>query len=143
MSHRWFAPLVALLCAGWMSATLAADDTAAAQRQQKEQQALEQKLTKFGYEPGAAVDDIQGYKLDGWNYLDRRHVMIHTGPSERYLVTLMVPCQDLSTAENIGFSTTATKLSKFDKLVVRGSGGMKQDCPISELRKLTKIEKAK
>jgi hypothetical protein len=140
MSRRWYAPLIMLLVAGWTGVALAADD-AAADRAQRDQQALEQKLTRFGYTPGAVVDDIQGYKLNGWNYLDRRHVMIHTGPSERYLVTLMVSCHDLSTAENIGFSTTATKLSKFDKLVVRGSGGMKQECPITELRKLTKIEK--
>jgi hypothetical protein len=104
---------------------------------------LAQKLTKLGYTAGASVNDIQHYKLDGWNYIDDQHVMIHTGPSERYMISLMMRCQDLSTAEDIGFSTTASQLTKFDKLVVRGAGGMKQDCPITDIQKLDKIKKEK
>lgn len=98
--------------------------------------ALQQKLTRFGYEPGAVVDKVEDYRVDGWNYLDDTHIMIYAGPSRRYLISLMTTCYDLSRAENIGFSTTAHQLTKFDKLVVRGTANMKQDCPITEIREL-------
>lgn len=120
--------LLAALCAGHV---VAADD----------ETALTAKLTRLGYAPGASVEKIQGYKLDGWNYLDSKHIMIYTGPSERYLIGLMNTCHDLSTAENIAFSTTVSQLTKFDKLIVQGAGGMRQDCPITEIRELKSTKK--
>jgi hypothetical protein len=104
---------------------------------------LQQKLTRLGYAQGATVDKIQDYKLDGWNYLDDKHIMIYTGPSQRYLVSLMTTCQNLSTAEHIRFSTTVNQLTKFDKLVVGGPGGIKQQCPITGINKLDSIKDKK
>lgn len=99
---------------------------------------LAEKLEKHKYEQGAAVDSINNYELDGWNYIDRTHIVIHTGPSRDYLVTVMTPCNDLSTAENIAFTTTSSKLTKFDKLMVRGAGGIVQHCPITQINALSK-----
>lgn len=101
---------------------------------------LQQKLTRLGYTQGEKIDKIHDYKVDGWNYLDDKHIMIYTGPSQRYLVTLMTTCHDLSTAEHIGFSTTVGQMTKFDKLIVRGPGGIKQDCPITSIHKLDRIK---
>ena len=98
--------------------------------------ALNTQLTKLGYAQGEPVDNIQNYRVDGWNYLDDRHVMIYTGPSSRALITLLTSCPELSSAERIAFTSTTRKLTKFDKVMVRGAGGIKRDCQISEIRQL-------
>lgn len=99
---------------------------------------LEEKLAKQKYEKGAPVEYINDYELDGWNYIDRNHIVIHTGPSRDYLITVMTPCSDLASAENIAFTTTTHKLTKFDRLMVRGAGGIQQDCPIRAINELKK-----
>lgn len=102
--------------------------------------ALQQRLDRLGLQPGETVDRIQNYRVDGWNYLDDRHIMIFAGPSRRFLIGLMSNCIGLSSAQRIGFTTTATQLTRFDRLVVRGPGRMQQTCPISEMRELNPIK---
>ncbi len=121
---------ITALCLG--NAALAAD-----------QATLETRLTKLGYAQGEKVDSIHDYRIDAWNYLDDRHIMIYTGASSRALISLQTSCYELSGAEHIGFSTTARNLTKFDKVVVRGAGGIIRDCQISEINLLTKKDKPK
>jgi hypothetical protein len=99
---------------------------------------LSEKLEKQKYQQGEAIEYINDYELDGWNYIDNTHIVIHTGPSQDYLISVMGNCRDLSTAENIAFTTTTNKLTKFDKLMVRGAGGIVQHCPITQINALTK-----
>ena len=99
---------------------------------------LSEKLAKQHLVRGDVVDSINNYALDGWNYVDDNHIVINTGPSKQYLITLMTSCHDLSAAENIAFTTTVNRLTKFDKLMVRGTGGMVQHCPITQINTLTK-----
>lgn len=101
---------------------------------------LDTKLTKLGYAQGETVDYIQNYRVDAWNYLDDKHIMIYTGPSSRALITLLTSCYELSSAERIAFTSTTRKLTKFDKVIVRGAGGIKRDCQISEIQELKKIK---
>lgn len=98
------------------------------------------KLTELGYEQGEVVERVDNYRVNGWNYIDDRHIVIYAGPSKRFLITTLNDCRDLSSAENIGFTSTVNSLSKFDKLVVRGAGGIVQNCPITEIRTLSKTE---
>jgi hypothetical protein len=100
---------------------------------------LQERLTKLGYARGEAVDKVQNYRVDGWNYLDDKHIMIYAGPSVRYLISTQISCSDLSSAEHIGFSSTANSLTKFDKIVVRGAGGMIRNCPIDAIHQLTSL----
>lgn len=99
---------------------------------------LTAKLTGLGYEQGEVVERVQNYRVDGWNYLDNKHIVIYAGPSKRFLITTMMDCPDLSWAEHIGFTSTTSALTKFDKLIVRGAGGIVQNCPINEIRLLNK-----
>lgn len=99
---------------------------------------LTTQLSKLGYEQAETVERIPNYRVDGWNYLDDRHIVIYAGPSQRFLITMLINCPDLSSAERIGFTSTTRNLTKFDKLIVRGAGGIVQNCPISELRILNK-----
>lgn len=102
--------------------------------------ALPAKLSKLGYEPVEPVDQVQNYRVDGWNYIDSKHIMIYAGPSKRFLITTMVDCPDLGSAEHIGFTSTASYITKFDKLIVRGPSGMVQHCPITQIQSLQKIK---
>jgi len=99
---------------------------------------LAARLSKLGYVQAESVERVPNYRVDGWNYLDDRHIMIYAGPSQRFLITTLVNCPDLSSAEHIGFTSTTRNLTKFDKLVVRGAGGIVQNCPIDEIRTLSK-----
>lgn len=105
-----------------------------------EQPSLEQRLSDRGYRQGEAIRDIQNYRLNGWNYLDSKHLIIDTGPSQRYLVSLRIPCHELSTVETIGFTNTAGQLTKFDSILLRDSAGIRRDCPIDNIYKLEKTE---
>jgi hypothetical protein len=98
-------------------------------------------LAERGYTTGEEVRDIKQYRINGWQSLDDRHVIIETGPASRYLLTLMTRCDNLRTAETIGFSTTTGNLTTFDKLVVRGTSGIVRDCPITTIQELHRTEK--
>ena len=115
-------------------AVLFAHATAAA-----EPETLAERLRKLGYTEGETIDRVHHYRIDGWNYVDDKHIMIYGGPSQRFLITTMITCSDLSSAENIGFTSTASYITKFDKLIVKGAGGIPQQCPITEIKSLSKI----
>jgi hypothetical protein len=100
---------------------------------------LEERLAKRDYALGETVERIPDYRVDGWNYVDREHVIISGGVSRRYLLTLMTPCTDLSNAESIGFTSTGTSLTKFDTLVV-GSAIGPQRCAIKSIHALDRLE---
>ena len=105
--------------------------------------ALQQRLDRLGFQPGEVVDRVPNFRVNGWNYLDDSHVMIHGGPSRRFLIELRSRCQGLSTSQSIGFSATASQLTRFDNLVVRGPGGRPQSCPIGEIRELIPKQETK
>lgn len=102
---------------------------------------LESRLSKLGYTQGEPVKSISNYRVDSWNYIDDKHVMISTGVSSRVLLTLLSTCPDLSSAEHIGFSSTANQLTTFDRIVVRGAGGIRHDCQITEIHQLNSTKK--
>jgi len=108
----------------------------------KTEKTLAEKLAKQHLVQGEVIDSINDYSLDGWNYVDDSHIVINTGPSKRYLITLMSSCHDLSSVDNIAFTTTVNRLTKFDKLMVRGISGMVQHCPITQINVLTKAKNA-
>ncbi|HUH37575.1 MAG TPA: DUF6491 family protein [Spongiibacteraceae bacterium] len=105
-----------------------------------EHASLEQRLSDRGYRQGEAVRDIQNYRLNGWNHLDSKHIIIDTGPSRRYLVSLRVPCHELSAVETIGFTNTAGQLTKFDSIRLKDSAGIRRECPIDAIYTLEKTE---
>jgi len=99
----------------------------------------EQILSDRGFQRGETVDRIKDYQISGWNYVDERHVIFNAGPSRNYLITLKIDCRDLSGAEYIGFSSTTSDVTRFDKVVV-GTPIGPRSCPIDTLTKLEKID---
>ena len=104
------------------------------------EQTTEALLSKRGYEVAERVERIKNYRINGWNYVDDRHVIFGAGPRDNYLVTLTMGCTDLRGAEHIGFTTTTDDVTPFDQLVVKTSIGPRK-CPIESLHKLNKVEK--
>lgn len=98
---------------------------------------LEEHLSDLGYRLGETVDRIQNYKINGWNYLDDRHLIFDGGPSQKYLITLQIDCSETRGAEHIGFTSTVSSVTKFDKVVAATPIGPRS-CPIESIQKLYK-----
>lgn len=101
---------------------------------------LEERLQQKDYLLGAPVREVQDYRLTGWNYVDDEHLIIHSGPSEYYLLSLSMKCRNLRSAEDVALSTTAGKLTHLDKVIVRsGPSGYTERCPIKAINVLERM----
>ena len=85
------------------------------------------------------VDQIWQYRIDGYQTIDDQAVIMTNGSNEKYLVELGFPCQGLSTSWNIGFTTTTSSLTRFDKLIVPGTMGQPGGCAIESIMKLEPV----
>ena len=103
------------------------------------EQTTEDILSKRGYAVAERVERIKNYRINGWNYVDDRHVIFGAGPRDNYLVTLTMDCTDLRGAEHIGFTTTTDDVTPFDQLVVKTSIGPRK-CPIESLHQLERVK---
>ena len=101
---------------------------------------LQSQLAKGGYQVGPTVDDISSFRINGFNVIDDTHVVLDTGPSSRYLVSLRTRCTMLPFATRIGFtSTPSNRLTRLDSLIVADRPGV-QRCPINQIQKLDKLK---
>ena len=107
-----------------------------------QQDTIAQKLQQRGYVQGEQIEDIQNYRLSGWHYVDDEHLIVETEPSRDYLITLRFPCHELMGVEDIGFSNTVGRLTKFDSVVVKSHTGMQRECAIESLYKLESTDKS-
>ena len=104
---------------------------------------LQGQLARNRYELGLAVTEIRDYRLTGWNAVDERHLIIHTGPSDSYLISLTVTCRNLRTAEDIALSTTAGSVTHLDKVIVHDRPtGVTEHCPIESIHALERLPAA-
>lgn len=97
---------------------------------------IEEQLARRNLQLGGVARDIQNSRIDGWNSLDDRNLIVQAGPNTQYLVTLLTYCQGLRGSETVGFSTTGTRVTAFDTLVVRGAGDIIERCPIDSIHEL-------
>lgn len=112
----------------------------AATQEQQQPKTLEEQLADLSYLRADEVDHIQNYRIDGWNFVDTRHVILHVPPSRRYLLTLSIPCSALIGQSEIGFTSTNSQLTKLDKLVVEEPGSsVPRSCPIERIDRLDRI----
>ena len=83
------------------------------------------------YEPylEEPVDSFTTFRYDSWEPINRNQLVLWTTMNDAYLLTLMAPCQDLPFAETVGVTTTASSVTKFDNVLVRGNR-----CPITEIQ---------
>ncbi len=107
---------------------------------QSEPQSLDQILADKGYSMGPSIERIQQFRVNGWNYLDREHVIVTVDASRRYLVSLRVSCNSLFGAEVIAFTNTVNYLTTFDQLLVQDNTRIPERCPIESMNELIRNE---
>jgi hypothetical protein len=78
---------------------------------------------------GAPVRDFHSYRLDSWEAVGRNKLVVWTGVSEAYLLTVWDTCPNLQFANRVGVSSTMNSVSTLDKVLVGHDR-----CPISEIR---------
>jgi hypothetical protein len=98
---------------------------------------LEQRLADLKYLQGGEVDHLQDYKVDGWQYVDTQHVILSAAPGRQYLLTLEIPCSSLSGSSEIAFTSTNSRLTRLEKLLVNDAGtDIPRSCPIRQINRL-------
>ena len=100
-----------------------------------------ERLVDKGYRIGDPVSRISNWRMDSWTYLDDEHLIIRSGVSRYYLITLRNRCSDLSSAINIGFTNTVGALTVHDKVIVRGPGDWVDRCLIESMHELHKVDR--
>ena len=94
-----------------------------------------------GYALGNEVDKIYNYRIDGWQHVSSRALIINGGPSTKYMLTLKTSCHNLSSTEVIGYTTTTNNLTRLDGIIVNDRiGGIEDKCYIDRMYEITKIE---
>jgi hypothetical protein len=100
----------------------------------------EMMVNERGYDIVGPVKSIKNYRIDGWNYLSSRALIINAGVRESYLLTLRFPCHGLRNSTLIATTSTTSNLTKFESIIVRQAGTGAQKCPIENLYKLEKSQ---
>lgn len=105
-----------------------------------EAKTIEEQLNDLSYLRADEVDSIPNYRVDGWKFVDTRHLILNTPPSGQYLLTLSIPCSDLIGQTDIGFTSTNTRLTKLDSIVVDQPGSsIPKNCPIERIDRLDRV----
>jgi len=95
----------------------------------------EKSLTK-----GETVDEIRNYQVKSWQYVDSRHIILEARVKDFYLISLRVPCVELSSALRIGFTSRQSTLTKFESIIVHQTGSGVRNCPIDDMTQLVSTD---
>ena len=61
------------------------------------------------------VSSVSGFSVSGWESVDSRSLIIHTGPSQSYLLILATRLNDLNFSEDISLTSTGSRIeARFD-----------------------------
>jgi len=104
---------------------------------------LADRLAALGFRQGEPVKSVWQVDIDGWQYLDKSHMVLGTGPGRSYLVEFSYPCRNLNFSNLITYSTTVGSLTTLDKIVSTDSSGIPEYCLIGEIYRLEKVPKVK
>lgn len=107
-----------------------------------ESRTLPERLAYLGYQQGEPVNSIQGYRIDGWQYVDKTHIILDDGPGRAHLLTFSRPCRNLNFSNTLGFSTTLGTLTRLDRIVSSDSSGFPEHCLIGEMHRLEKVPRS-
>jgi hypothetical protein len=89
-----------------------------------------ERLERYQQYAGPPIDGFPYFsQINGWNTIDSTHVVVWTGASNAYLISVMSPCTDLAFADRIGLTKTAGQVTRLDSVIVRH-----WRCPIKEIR---------
>jgi len=96
------------------------------------------KLALYRSHAGAPVQSFHFFgRLDSWTPLGDSAVAVWTRPREAWLLELDGTCNDLDFTPFIGLTSSAGTVSaRFDKVLVRHTGGINLPCIIQSIRPL-------
>jgi Family of unknown function (DUF6491) len=102
----------------------------------------DQAAAKKGYVIVKPVKQIRDYLIDGWNYIDKQNLVLHSSPSRSYLLALKRSCHDLNSTENIFTETrTGVLMAGLDAIMVRPRhNNITQPCYIESMYLLKKTD---
>lgn len=103
--------------------------------------ALEARLASLGYRQAEPVRAVAHAEIDGWRYLDRRHMVLGLGPGRAYLLEFASPCRNPNVNDLIGYSARGGALTPRDKLVSTDSAGLGEHCLIGQIYRLERLRK--
>lgn len=86
-------------------------------------------LERYTSYAGEPVERFTAFNVTGWTALSRNKLVVWTGVSDAYLLTVWDTCRDLQFVERIRVTQTGSSISRLDKVIVRGDR-----CPITEIR---------
>jgi hypothetical protein len=94
------------------------------------------RATLYRAHAGEPVDGFFGPVSD-WTSLDDQSLAVWVGPNRGYLLEVLGPCQELPWAQRITFDTGfASRISRFDSVIVLGRGPQTMPCKIHDIRPL-------
>ena len=91
---------------------------------------------ELGYSSATPIKEIENYRIEGFNTINDRSILLNTGPQRHYLITLTGKCFGLVNAEDVGFTTTVSELTRFDSIIAYTGGIGADECPIDNIYKL-------
>ena len=101
---------------------------------------ISERLLDMGLEIGEPNSRIPRFRVNGWTSIDENYLIITAGVNDRYLVELATPCQGLTGAFYVGFSTPSFGLDRFDNIIVRGIDRRPETCRIRDITRLYPID---
>ena len=103
-----------------------------------DENALQLRLLDMGYRNAEQVKDFHLFRMNGWSYVDKSHILISRSPKRHYMLRLKRSCYGLNFALSIGLKTTLSRVTKFDKVVVYDSH-IPNYCYIDSIYKVERI----
>lgn len=104
-----------------------------------EQPSIEERLAERGYLIGPGDQRLLNYTINGWSSVDDEHLIIRSSVDDEYLIELMGPCINLSSAIFVGFSSPTSRVDSFGEVLVDSPGIGRERCNIEDIHRLEDV----
>ena len=122
--------------------TAFAGSQAQAKSPQEHPKDVQNQLADLNFQVGDQVDKIFEFRMDGWKFLNRKHIIVLGGESQSYLVTLKHSCHGLSLPTTIvlAFTSKKNQLTRNDNFQLNNKGQTIDYCTVKSVHELEQIE---
>lgn len=100
---------------------------------------LDDALAESGYRLGEAVERVPNFRIDGWQRVDARHIVVFDDASRGYLVTFEYPCNGLGGKQVVAWPRSPGILAPRDEFRVQHEGRTADRCHVDALHRLEPV----
>ncbi|MFT5139127.1 MAG: hypothetical protein ACI9H8_001399 [Lysobacterales bacterium] len=100
---------------------------------------FEEKIELKGYQLGTPENSINNFRINGWSYVDDRHIIVNTGVRDDFLISFQSNCREAKYSESLAFTDTAGRLTTSDRFIIKGAGGFDENCYVQTITHLVKV----